>query len=163
MHLYLKNKFLYIRDYKIKCSIGKRGLTRKKTEGDLKTPRGIFNFKYILYRHDKIKNIRANIKKFKIKKNFGWCDDPKSKYYNKLISFPFKMSAEKLYLKKNIYDIILVINYNFNPVKKNKGSAIFLHVATKNFSPTKGCLAIKKKDFLKILPLINIRTKLFIS
>ena len=73
------------------------------------------------------------------------------------------MSAEKLYLKKNIYDIILVINYNFNPVKKNKGSAIFLHVATKNFSPTKGCLAIKKKDFLKILPLINIRTKLFIS
>ncbi len=163
MHLYLKNKFLYIRDYKIKCSIGKRGLTRKKTEGDLKTPRGIFNFKYILYRHDKIKNIRANIKKFKIKKNFGWCDDPKSKYYNKLISFPFKMSAEKLYLKKNIYDIILVINYNINPVKKNKGSAIFLHVATKNFSPTKGCLAIKKKDFLKILPLINIRTKLFIS
>ena len=163
MHLYLKNKFLYIRDYKIKCSIGKRGLTRKKTEGDLKTPRGIFNFKYILYRHDKIKNIRANIKKFKIKKNFGWCDDPKSKYYNKLISFPFKMSAEKLYLKKNIYDIILVINYNFNPVKKNKGSAIFLHVATKNFSPTKGCLAIKKNDFLKILPLINIRTKLFIS
>ena len=163
MHLYLKNKFLYIRDYKIKCSIGKRGLTRKKTEGDLKTPRGIFNFKYILYRHDKIKNIRANIKKFKIKKNFGWCDDPKSKYYNKLISFPFKMSAEKLYLKKNIYDIILVINYNFNPVKKNKGSAIFLHVATKNFSPTKGCLAIKKEDFLKILPLINIRTKLFIS
>ncbi len=163
MHLYLKNKFLYIRDYKIKCSIGKRGLTRKKTEGDLKTPRGIFNFKYILYRHDKIKNIRANIKKFKIKKNFGWCDDPKSKFYNKLISFPFKMSAEKLYLKKNIYDIILVINYNFNPVKKNKGSAIFLHVATKNFSPTKGCLAIKKEDFLKILPLINIRTKLFIS
>ena len=147
MHLYLKNKFLYIRDYKIKCSIGKRGLTRKKTEGDLKTPRGIFNFKYILYRHDKIKNIRANIKKFKIKKNFGWCDDPKSKYYNKLISFPFKMSAEKLYLKKNIYDIILVNNYNLNPVKKNKGSAIFLHVATKNFGPTKGCLAIKKKDF----------------
>ena len=98
----------------------------------------------------------------KIKKSFGWCDDPRSKFYNKLINFPFKKSAEKLYLRENIYDIILVINYNLNPVKKNMGSAIFLHVAKKNLSPTKGCLAIKKKDLLKILPLINKKTKLFI-
>ena len=68
-----------------------------------------------------------------------------------------------MYLRKNIYDIILVINYNLNPVKKNKGSAIFLHVAKKSLDPTNGCLAIKKKDLLKILPLINKKTKLFIS
>ena len=163
MHLYFKNKFLYIKDYKIKCSIGKRGLTKKKTEGDLKTPKGIFNFKFVLYRPDKIKYFSTGIRKIKIKKNFGWCDDPKSKFYNKLINFPFKKSAEKLYLRKNIYDIILVINYNLNPVKKNKGSAIFLHVAKKSLSPTNGCLAIKKKDLLKILPFINKKTKLFIS
>ena len=162
MHLYYKNKFLYVKDYKIKCSIGKRGLTKKKTEGDLKTPRGIFSFKFVLYRSDKIKYFRTGIRKIKIKKSFGWCDDPRSKFYNSLINFPFKNSAEKLYLRENIYDIILVINYNLNPVKKNMGSAIFLHVAEKNFSPTKGCLAIKKKDLLKILPLINKKTKLFI-
>tara|TARA_Y100000816_G_scaffold92569_1_gene64060 strand:- start:147 stop:638 length:492 start_codon:yes stop_codon:yes gene_type:complete len=162
MHLYLINKFLYIQDYKIKCSIGKRGLTEKKTEGDLKTPKGIFNFKAILYRPDKIKNLHTKIKKIKIKKNFGWCDDPTSQFYNKLIYFPFKKSAEKLYLKKNIYDLILVIDYNCNPIKKNKGSAIFLHIATKNFNPTKGCLAIRKRDLLKILPLINKKTKLYI-
>ena len=163
MHLYLINKFLYIKDYKIKCSIGKRGLTEKKTEGDLKTPKGIFNFKAILYRPDKIKNLHTKIKKIKIKKNFGWCDDPTSQFYNKLIYFPFKKSAEKLYLKKNIYDLILVIDYNCNPIKKSKGSAVFLHIATKNFNPTKGCLAIKKRDLLKILPLINKKTKLYIS
>ena len=163
MHLYLINKFLYIKDYKIKCSIGKRGLTEKKTEGDLKTPKGIFNFKAILYRPDKINNLHTKIKKIKIKKNFGWCDDPTSQFYNKLIYFPFKKSAEKLYLKKNIYDLILVIDYNCNPIKKSKGSAVFLHIATKNFNPTKGCLAIKKRDLLKILPLINKKTKLYIS
>ena len=162
MHLYLKNKFLYIKDYKIKCSIGKRGLTKKKTEGDLKTPKGIFNFKFVLYRPDKIKYFRTGIKKIKIKKYFGWCDDPRSKFYNNLINFPFKDSAEKLYLSKNIYDIILVINYNLNPVKKNKGSAIFLHLANRKFSSTKGCIAINKKDFLKILPSINKKTKIVI-
>ena len=61
----------------------------------------------------------------------GWCDDPDSKHYNKLIKFPFKFSAEKLFLKKNIYDIILIINFNLKPVIKNKGSAIFLHISKK--------------------------------
>ena len=163
MHLYLKSKFLYIGDYKIKCSIGKRGLTKKKIEGDLKTPRGIFKFKYLLYRSDRLNNIDTKIKKFKIKKIHGWCDDPKSIFYNKLISFPFKPSAERLHIKSKIYDLILVINYNTNPVKKNKGSAIFLHLKSKNFSPTRGCIAIDKKNFTKILPLINSKTKIFIS
>ena len=162
MHLYLKKKILYFKDYKIKCSIGKRGLAKKKIEGDLKTPKGSFFFKFLLYRQGKIKKIRTKLKKIKIKQNFGWCDDSNSKYYNKLIYFPFKDSAEKLYLKKNIYDLILVIDYNCNPIKKNKGSAIFLHIATKNFNPTKGCLAIRKRDLLKILPLINKKTKLYI-
>ena len=162
MHLYLKNKFLYFKDYKIKCSIGKRGLTNKKVEGDLKTPKGKFNFEFLLYRADRIKNLHTKIKKIKIKKNFGWCDDPKSIFYNKLINFPFSKKAEKLYLKENIYDLILVINYNTKPTLKNKGSAIFLHVASKKFKSTKGCVAIEKKKFLKILPMINKKTKLFI-
>ncbi len=160
MHLYLKNKFIYFKDYKIKCSIGKRGLTEKKREGDFKTPKGSFNFKFLLYRGDRVKNVKTKIKLIKIKKNFGWCDDPSSKHYNKLISFPFKKSAEKLYLKKNIYDLILVLNYNINPVVKNKGSAIFLHLANRSFSSTKGCVAIRKEDFLKVLAYINKKTKI---
>ena len=93
----------------------------------------------------------------------GWCDDSKSKKYNQEISFPFKYSAEKLYRKDNIYDILVDIKYNHFPIIKNKGSAIFLHLSKKNYKPTNGCIGIKKKDFLKILPLINSKTKILIK
>ena len=116
-----------------------------------------------MYRKDRIKNLNVHIPKVQIKKNFGWCDDPTSKKYNELIKLPFNYSAERLFLKKNIYDLILVINYNRKPVIKNKGSAIFLHLANKKYSHTKGCLAVSKKDFLNILPLIKRKTKLIIN
>jgi len=163
MHIFLKKKILYFKDYKIKCSIGKRGLTLKKREGDLKTPLGNFKFNLLLYRKDRIKKINTKIKKKVIKKNFGWCDDPNSTNYNRLVKFPFSQSAEKLYLKKNIYDLILVINFNTKPIIKRKGSAIFLHIADKKFSATKGCIAVKKKALIKILPFITPKTKIFIS
>ena len=93
----------------------------------------------------------------------GWCDDPKSTKYNQLINFPFKYSAEKLYRKDNIYDIIVVIEYNMKPIKKNKGSAIFLHITKQNFKRTEGCVAIKKKDLKKIILKLNKKSKLIIS
>ena len=162
MHIKLKNKLIYFYNYKIKCSIGKNGLSSKKKEGDLKTPKGKYKFNFLLYRKDRIKKIQCKLKKITIKQNMGWCDDPRSIYYNKLIKFPFKKSAENLFLKKNIYDLILVIDFNTKPVVKNKGSAIFLHLADKKFKPTKGCIGIKKKSFIKILPLINKKTKIII-
>ena len=81
----------------------------------------------------------------------GWCDDSKSNKYNKLIKYPFKYRSENLFKKDNIYDIILVLNYNMNPVKKNKGSAIFIHIAKKDFRNTEGCVAIKKNELIKIV------------
>ena len=90
----------------------------------------------------------------------GWCDDPNSKYYNRLINFPFKFKAEKLWLKENIYDVIIVLNYNLIPVIKNKGSAIFLHIAKKKYQPTKGCVAISKKNIKLLAKNIDKKTKL---
>ena len=98
-----------------------------------------------------------------IKKNMGWCDDPKSSHYNKLVKLPFAHKHERLYKKGNIYDIILVLNYNMNPVKKNKGSAIFIHVSKFNYKKTEGCVAIKKLDLIKLLKEINPNTKVKIS
>ena len=88
----------------------------------------------------------------------GWCDDPSSKDYNRLIKFPFKFGAERLYRSDNIYDIILVLNYNYNPTVKNKGSAIFIHVATKDYKLTRGCIAISKKNLRRIVKLIDKKT-----
>ena len=89
----------------------------------------------------------------------GWCNDASSHRYNKLIKFPFKYSAEKLYRIDNTYDLILVLDFNSNPVIKNKGSAIFIHL-TKNYSKTLGCVALKKKDMLVLMKIINDKTKI---
>ena len=88
----------------------------------------------------------------------GWCDDPKSNKYNKLIKYPFKFSSEKLYRSDNIYDIILVLSFNIRPVIKKKGSAIFIHVAKKNYKNTEGCIALKKTHLLKIIKNLNRNT-----
>ena len=98
--IYIKNKFLSYNDYKTKCAVGKRGIGLKKKEGDLITPKGTFKIKEIFYRKDRIGNLKSKIKKRVIKKNMGWCDDPKSNKYNKLISFPFRYNAENFLLKK---------------------------------------------------------------
>ena len=163
MHIFIKNKILYLDQYKIKCSIGKRGIGTKKREGDKITPRGKFKIKSILYRKDRVDNFRCKLVKLAIQKNMGWCDDPNSKNYNKLIRFPFKYSAEKLYRSDNTYDIILILNYNLNPIRKGKGSAIFIHIAKKNYNKTLGCIAISKKDLKKIIKKINKRTIVNIS
>ena len=88
-----------------------------------------------------------------------WSDDPKSSHYNKLLNFR-DTSCESLYRINNIYDLILVINYNIKPIIKYKGSAIFLHLAKKKFSPTSGCVALKKDCFIEILKKLNISEKI---
>lgn len=159
MHIIIKKKYLVFNDYRVKCAIGKRGIKIKKKEGDLITPKGTYNISKLLYRKDRVKNLKSRLKKILINKNMGWCDDPRSKDYNKLIKIPFKYNYEKLYIKENIYDIILVLNYNMQPVKRDKGSAIFIHIAKQNFNPTKGCVAIRKKELRVILKMVNARTK----
>ena len=160
MHIIIKKHFLLYKGYKLKCSIGKSGLTFSKKEGDLATPKGLFKLGSLYYRKDRIKSFKSKIKKSIIKKKMGWCDDIRSKKYNQEISFPFKFGAEKLYRKDNIYDIFINIKYNHFPILKGKGSAIFLHLTNKKYIPTSGCIAIQKRDFIKILPLINRKTKI---
>ena len=162
MNIIIKKHLLLYKGYKLKCCIGKSGLTTRKKEGDLATPKGLFKLGLLYYRKDRIKTLKCKLKKKVIKKNMGWCDDVRSKKYNKEISFPFKYRAEKLYRIDRIYDIFINIKYNQSPIIKGKGSAIFLHLSNKKYKATKGCVAILKKDFLKILPFIDQKTKILI-
>jgi hypothetical protein len=150
-----KSGYLKYKKFKFHCSIGKAGIKKKIKEGDNITPKGLFKIIKVFYRADKIGNIETRIKKIKIRKNMGWCDDPKSIFYNKQIKLPKKVSYEKLYRPDNLYDLIIVLNYNMNPIIKNKGSAIFIHVAKNNYQPTHGCIGLKKKDLLTILKKIK--------
>ena len=160
MHIKINKKYLIYNKYKVKCALGKRGIGNKKKEGDLITPKGHFKIKYVLYRKDRIENIQTTFKKIIIRKNMGWCDDPRSEDYNRLIKYPFSGSSEKLFRKDNLYDVILVLNFNMRPVIKNKGSAIFIHIASKKFTATKGCIAIKKNEILKLIKLIDRNVKI---
>ena len=146
-----KSKILKISKYIFKCTLGKNGVTKKKEEGDLKTPEGVFYLRYIMYRSDKIKKPKTNLPTYIIKKNHICCDDPKNSFYNKILDIKNSNLTEKLWRKDILYDILIVIGYNDGPIIKGKGSAIFLHLCEKKYKPTKGCIAIEKKNMIKLL------------
>jgi L,D-peptidoglycan transpeptidase YkuD (ErfK/YbiS/YcfS/YnhG family) len=158
-----KNGYLKYKNFKFRCAIGKAGIKKKLREGDNITPKGTYKLINIFYRPDRIGELKTVIKKNKITKKIGWCDDINNKYYNRKIKLPSKLKHEKLHRKDNIYDIIGVLNYNINPIIRNKGSAIFLHIAKKNYQTTQGCIAIKKFHLKKILSVIGKNTKIKIE
>ncbi len=159
------NKYGYLKykDLKFKCALGKSGVGKKKIEGDNITPQGTYRVVKIYYRKDRIKKIPSKFKLIKIKKNMGWCDDPKSNQYNQLINLPSNFNHEKFYRKDSIYDLILVLNYNMNPIVKNKGSGIFIHVSKRNYKKTAGCIALKKTHLIQLVKKIKKETKIIIN
>ena len=87
MTIFVKNKHtLQIDEFKFKCCIGKKGVTKRKREGDKKTPKGMFKIENLYFRLDKIDKLKTSLKTIKINKNMGWCDDINfPEKYNKLI------------------------------------------------------------------------------
>ena len=149
MIIILKNKqTLKCEDFYFKCSIGKKGIAKKKIEGDKKTTIGTYSLGNLYYRNDRHKKPSTKIKCIPIKKNMARCDDINNKKnYNKLIKVNKNIKHEKLFRKDYKYDFIIPINYNTEKPKIGKGSAIFIHL-TKKYQPTSGCIALEKKDFL---------------
>jgi L,D-peptidoglycan transpeptidase YkuD (ErfK/YbiS/YcfS/YnhG family) len=161
MTIFVKNKHtLQINEFKFKCCIGKKGSAKNKKEGDQKTPSGTFKIENLYYRKDRKKKPLTLLKCIKIKKNMGWSNDINfPKKYNKLINIKEKIKHEKLIRKDYKYDFIIPIKYNFTKPTVGLGSCIFIHL-TKNYKPTAGCIALKEKDFLIMLKLINKNEKI---
>jgi L,D-peptidoglycan transpeptidase YkuD (ErfK/YbiS/YcfS/YnhG family) len=163
MTIFIKNKYtLQIDEFKFKCCIGKNGSTINKKEGDKKTPKGIYEIENLYYRKDRLKKPLTSIKCLEIRKEMGWCDDIQfPKKYNKLfkIKKKEKVKHEKLKRHDAKYDLLIPIKYNFKKPITGKGSCIFIHL-TKDYKPTAGCVALKKKDFLIMLKLIKKRSKI---
>lgn len=155
-----KSGHLRYKNFKFRCALGKAGIGKKKIEGDNITPKGTFRILDIYYRKDRVNNLSSKFKLIKINKKMGWCNDPQSEKYNQIINIPYNFGYEKLYRKDNVYDLIIVLNYNMNPITKNKGSAIFIHVAKKKFKKTAGCVALKKKELIKLISVISNKTRI---
>ena len=158
-----KSGYLKYKNLKFRCSLGKAGIGKKKIEGDNITPKGTFKIVNIYFRKDHIKNITSQLKLIKIKRTMGWCDDPTSKKYNQLIKLPTKYHHEKLYRSDKLYDIVIILNYNMNPIVKGKGSAIFLHLSKNLKNKTSGCVGLRKKDMLELIKIIKKSTKVIIN
>ena len=161
MTIFVKNKHtLQIDEFKFKCSIGNKGSTINKKEGDKKTPKGIFAIENLYFRSDRKDKPSTMLKCIEIKKNMGWCNDIRfPKKYNKLIKIGKKIKYEKLKRKDFKYDFLIPIKYNFKKPVTGKGSCIFIHL-TRDYKPTAGCIALKEKDFLIMLRLIKKNSKI---
>ena len=161
MTIFLKNKHtLQIDDFYFKCCIGKNGVTRGKREGDYKTPSGTYKIGKLFFREDRVKKPKTFLKVLRIQEKMGWCDDINyPKKYNTLIKSNIKIKHEKLKRKDHKYDLLIPIKYNSNNPIPGIGSCIFIHL-TKNYEPTAGCIALKNKDFLIMLKIINKFTKI---
>ena len=161
MTIFIKNKHtLQIDEFKFRCCIGQKGSTQNKKEGDKKTPKGNFKIEKLYFRQDRLKKPLTLLKSVKIKKNMGWCNDIRSpKIYNKLFKVKKGINHEKLKRKDYKYDLLIPIKYNFKKPIIGLGSCIFIHL-TKDYKPTAGCIALKKKDFLIMLKLIKKNSKI---
>ena len=164
MTILLKNKHtLQIDNFYFKCCIGKNGTTRRKKEGDYKTPMGTYKIEKLFFRKDRIKKPKTSLPVIEIKHSMGWCDDiSHPRKYNRLIKINNKVKHEKLRRNDNKYDLLIPISYNRKNPKIALGSCIFIHL-TKDYKPTAGCIALKKKDFLIMLKLIKKNTKIKLS
>ena len=148
---------------KIPCALGRTGLKYDKREGDGKTPKGVFRFHKLWWRSDKFGHPVCGLKKRRIRSQDGWCDDTNSFRYNKPVLRPFKFSHEEMHRKDHVYDFIIEIGYNMNPVRRGRGSGIFLHLARKNFEPTEGCVAVPLTKIARVLAVIGSKTQIKIS
>ena len=113
-----KNGYLIFGNMKIKCALGKAGTKLLKKEGDKSTPKGKFSVGKLYFRKDRIQKVKTSLKTKIIKKNMGWCHDANSKHYNKEVKFESIKTSERLFRSDQKYDLLLVINYNANPIIK---------------------------------------------
>lgn len=146
-----KTAVLHFANRDFSVAIGRNGISADKTEGDGATPIGRLPLQRVLYRADRIQAPRTSVPCESILEDDGWCDDVTHSDYNRQIKLPHPAHHERLWLEDNIYDIIGILGYNDDPVVAGRGSAIFLHIARDNMTPTDGCIALKFDDLCWIL------------
>lgn len=136
-----------------RCALGRGGVTPAavKVEGDGASPIGIWPIRQVFWRADRLPRPETALPVEALIPEAGWCDDPASPFYNLPVLLPFPMSHEKLWRDDSVYDLIVVLGYNDAPPIPGKGSAIFLHLARPDYSPTEGCVACAKDDLLALL------------
>jgi L,D-peptidoglycan transpeptidase YkuD (ErfK/YbiS/YcfS/YnhG family) len=137
--------------HRLRCAVGRAGIVHDKREGDGGTPAGVWPMREALFRADRLGEIVTALPTRELSPDDGWCDEPRDPLYNRPVRLPYPAHCEKLWLEDAVYDVIVPLGYNDDPVVPGRGSAIFLHVASADFAPTAGCVALALPDLLAIL------------
>jgi L,D-peptidoglycan transpeptidase YkuD (ErfK/YbiS/YcfS/YnhG family) len=137
------------------AAVGRAGVKADKREGDGATPAGAYPLVSVLYRSDRIAPPMSHLPVRALAPHDGWVDEPADARYNSLVELPYPASAEEMWREDDLYDVVVVIGYNMEPVIPGAGSAIFLHIATPDFAPTAGCVAVSKEVLLGLIALLG--------
>jgi L,D-peptidoglycan transpeptidase YkuD (ErfK/YbiS/YcfS/YnhG family) len=159
----ISNNILIHNNKTYRCAVGENGFTGNPKEGDKATPLGVYPLRECWWRLDRLPKPKTVLPLRAIRENDGWCDDPASPHYNRHVKLPFAGSHEKLWLPEHVYDIIVPIGFNDNPVVPGRGSAIFFHLAQPGYSPTLGCIAVGLDDMLEILARLERNARIAIA
>lgn len=148
---------------RMRCAIGRGGISTQKREGDGATPRGAMPVRRVLYRPDRETPPQSVLPRRALTPDDGWCDDPADPAYNQPVRLAYRASAEALWRADHVYDLIVVLGYNDAPVVKGRGSAIFLHLAQLDFTPTAGCVALGREDLLTVLREADAKSRVVVA
>lgn len=139
----------------VRCAIGRAGIRQDKREGDRATPFGAFRLLGGFFRPERILRGAWALPMRRAGPSDGWCDDPQSALYNRRVVLPCRERHEKLWRADCLYDLVIILDYNIHPRRKNRGSAIFLHCARPDYAPTEGCIALRLDDLRRLLPRLS--------
>jgi len=151
--------FLTFGNLRLACALGRSGRRAIKREGDGATPIGNFALRRVLYRADRVSRPRTLLPVSRIRALDGWCDEPRDRNYNRPVCHPYPTSAEHLWRHDHLYDLIVIMGHNDVPRVKFAGSAVFMHVAESGMAPTAGCVALRRRDLMRLLTLVSRRTR----
>ncbi len=148
---------------RIPCALGPAGIVRRKREGDGGTPAGRFRLLWAFYRPDRKRLGAGGLPMRVLRRDAGWCEDPRSPCYNRPVRLPFALGVDSMWRADDLYDLTIVLDQNFTRRRKGGGSAIFFHLARPGLTPTAGCVAIKAADMRKLLPRLSRRAVMAIG
>jgi L,D-peptidoglycan transpeptidase YkuD (ErfK/YbiS/YcfS/YnhG family) len=149
-------------DLQWRCALGRAGIAAEKVEGDGTTPAGRFAIRRLFYRPDRVREIACLFPIQPMSPGDGWCDEPGDPAYNRLVTHPYPARHETLWREDDLYDLVLVIGHNDDPVVPGKGSAVFLHLAHADYRPTDGCIAFARADLIRLLGALDRSTHIVI-
>ena len=148
-----------------RCALGRSGVVGKgqKREGDGASPAGTWPMRRVFYRPDRVERPQTALPCVPLHVRDGWCDAPDHPLYNRPVTLPFPARHEELWREDHVYDLIVELGYNDDPVVPGFGSAIFLHLARNDYRGTEGCIALAKEHMLAVLSLSGPGTLLEIT